>query len=77
MKRGGAAEPCQIGSLSLSAMQVADCQSICTNGDVEWLCFGFTHAIGDERHYVFDCPHFAHIRRQFRSLIQEADGAMQ
>ena len=36
-----------------------------------------THAIGDERHYVFDCPHFAHIRRQFRSLFQDADGAMQ
>ena len=36
-----------------------------------------THAIGRERHYVFDCPHFAHIRRQFRSLLQDADGAMQ
>ena len=36
-----------------------------------------THAIGDERHYVFDCPRFAHIRRQFRSLFQDADGAMQ
>ena len=36
-----------------------------------------THAIGDGPHYVFDCPHFAHIRRQFRSLFQDADGAMQ
>ena len=36
-----------------------------------------THAVGDERHYVFDCPRFAHIRRQFRSLFQDADGAMQ
>ena len=36
-----------------------------------------THAIGDERHYVFDCQPFAHIRRQFRSLFQNADGAMQ
>ena len=36
-----------------------------------------THAIGDERHYASDCPHFAHIRRQFRSLFQDADGAMQ
>ena len=34
------------------------------------------HAIGDERHYVFDYTHFAHIRRQFRSLFQDADGAM-
>ena len=36
-----------------------------------------THAIGDEQHYVFDCPHFAHICRQFRSLFQDADGAVQ
>ena len=36
-----------------------------------------THAMGDERHYVFDCLHFAHIRRQIRSLFQDADGAMQ
>ena len=36
-----------------------------------------THATGDERHYVFDCLHFAHIRRQFRSLFRDADGAMQ
>ena len=33
-----------------------------------------TRALGDERHFVFDCPHFAHIRRQFRSLYQDADG---
>ena len=26
-----------------------------------------TRALGVERHFVFDCPHFAHIRRQFRS----------
>ena len=36
-----------------------------------------TSLLGDERHFVFDCPHFAHIRRQFRSLYQDADGAMQ
>ena len=35
------------------------------------------HARGAERHYVFDCLHFAHIRRQFRSLFQVADGVMQ
>ena len=23
-----------------------------------------TRALGDERHFVFDCPHFAHVRRQ-------------
>ena len=36
-----------------------------------------TRALGDERHFVFDCPQFAHICRQFRSLYQEADGTMQ
>ena len=39
-----------------------------------------THAMcnvqykGDDRHHIFDCPHFAHIFRQFRSLFQDADG---
>ena len=36
-----------------------------------------TGAPGDERHFVFDCPHFAHVRRQFRSLFDDADGTMQ
>ena len=38
-----------------------------------------TRALGDERHFVVDCPHFAHIRRRFRSLYQDADidGTMQ
>lgn len=37
-----------------------------------------THAMGDERHNVLDSPHFefAHIRRQSRSLFQDADGAL-
>ena len=26
---------------------------------------------------VFDCPHSAHSRQQFRSLFQDADGAVQ
>ena len=38
-----------------------------------------THAVGDKRYYVskFDCPHFAHICRQIRSLFHDADGVMQ
>ena len=36
-----------------------------------------TGAPGNERHFVFDCPHFAHVRRQFRSLFDDADGTMQ
>ena len=41
--------------------------------------FGFVLCFfpGDGRHFVFGCPHFAHIRRQFRSLYQDADGTMQ
>ena len=34
-------------------------------------------ALGDERHLVFDCPHFAHVRRQFQSLFDDAEGTMQ
>ena len=30
-----------------------------------------------ERQFTFDCPHFAHECRQFRSLCQDADGTMQ
>ena len=36
-----------------------------------------TRALGDERHFVFDCPHFTHICRQFHSLYQAADSTMQ
>ena len=36
-----------------------------------------TRALGDERHFVFECPHFANILRQFPSLYQDADGTMQ
>ena len=36
-----------------------------------------TRALGDERHFVFDCPHFAHIRRQFWILYQDANGTLQ
>ena len=34
-------------------------------------------ALGVEMHFVFDCPHFVHIRSQSRSLYQDADGTMQ
>ena len=36
-----------------------------------------TRALGDERHFVFDSPHFADICCQFRSLYQDADDTMQ
>ena len=40
-----------------------------------------TRAFGDERHFFGlpggHCPNFAHIRRQFHSLYQDADGIMQ
>ena len=40
------------------------------------LCAGPGHW-GMKGILFFDCPHFAHIRRQFRSLYQDADGTMQ
>ena len=36
-----------------------------------------TGALGNERHFGFDCPHIAHVRRRFRSLYRDADGTMQ
>ena len=44
---------------------------------LRWCTLCDAHAIGDERHYVIDCPHFAHICRQARPLFQDAAGAMQ
>ncbi len=38
-----------------------------------WTCIALLFFV----YYFFDCPHFAHIRRQFRSLYQDADGTMQ
>ena len=35
-----------------------------------------THAVGDELHCVFDCPHFSDIRAQFPGLFQNAAGCM-
>ena len=31
-------------------------------------------ALGDERHYVFDCPHFAGLRLTQAELFQDASG---
>ena len=33
-------------------------------------------ALGDERHYVFDCPRFAGLRLTHAELFQDASGAM-
>ena len=35
-----------------------------------------TQAVGDELHYVFDCPHFSDIRGQYPALFQDAEGCM-
>ena len=35
-----------------------------------------TCALGDERHYVFDCPRFAGLRLTHAELFQDASGAM-
>ena len=36
-----------------------------------------TQAVGDERHYVFDCPAFQGIRADYDALFQESAGSMQ
>ena len=35
-----------------------------------------TQAVGDELHYVFDCPRFGAIRAQHSNLFQDAEGSM-
>ena len=35
-----------------------------------------TQAVGDELHYVFDCPRFGAIRAQYSNLFQDAEGSM-
>ena len=35
-----------------------------------------TSALGDERHYVFDCPHFGGLRLTHAELFRDAAGAM-
>ena len=32
--------------------------------------------VGDEVHYVFDCPRFGAIRAQYSNLFQDAEGSM-
>ena len=38
--------------------------------------FCATRALGDERHCVFDCPHFRDLRLQHAELFEQAHGAM-
>ncbi len=38
--------------------------------------FCATDAIGDERHCVFDCPHFQGLRQQRAQIFQDSHGAM-
>ena len=35
-----------------------------------------TQAVGNELHYVFDCPRFVAIRAQYSNLFQDAEGSM-
>ncbi len=38
--------------------------------------FCATNAIGDERHCVFDCPHFQGLRQQHAMIFKESHDAM-
>ena len=38
--------------------------------------FCTTRAVGDERHYLFDCPHFGDLRSEHAQLFHEARGAI-
>ena len=35
-----------------------------------------TQAVGDELHYLFDCPCFGAIRAQYSKMFQDAGGSM-
>ena len=45
-------------------------------GDASLCTLCTTCALGDERHYVFDCPRFAGLRLTHAELFQDASGAM-
>ena len=34
------------------------------------------YSLGDERHLVFECPAFKHIRRQYAHIFQDARSTM-
>ena len=41
-----------------------------------WRVCKDTQAVGDELHYVFDCPRFGATRAQYSNLFQVAEGSM-
>ena len=38
--------------------------------------FSTNHAVANERHFLFDCPHLAELRSEDAQLFDEAHGAM-
>ena len=65
-----------MGSHALSMNQGRLARPAITRHVHRWtLCESW--ALDGDRHFAFDCPHSAHIRRHFLSLHEHADGTMQ
>ena len=60
---------CQLSRAGLTGQL---CHSICANAPSA----STTKAVGDERHCLFDCPHFGDLRSDHAQLFDEAHGAM-
>ncbi len=60
--------PCRLSRAGLRCLR---CHGICAGAP-----FCATTAIGDERHCVFDCPHFQGLRQQHAGIFRDSHDAM-
>ncbi len=60
--------PC---SLSRAGLRCVRC-----HGNLRRRTFCATSALGDERHCVFDCPHFQSLRQQHAMIFRDSHDAM-
>ena len=54
----------------------ADLPGLASHATFAGAIFAALRLLGDELHYVFDCPHFSDIRGQYPALFQDAEGCM-